>query len=111
MMPAAPVAILENRKVLEALSVSEELSKGFWGRLFILFVVFVLLASTAGAVLFFLVGTARQVFGPGLRVVGSFAVGFTLFFVVVQWWAIAVTLHYYDVRQRKQGGIVAEAGA
>ena len=104
---AVPAAVLENRTARAALSRSVELTKGSWGRIFVVFLL-VLLLSWVGALVFELPfsiahaillkqGQDSSILAA-LSQVGNFLAGV----LVGPLGTIALALVYYDARVRKE---------
>ncbi len=109
--PAIPIAVLEDLGVGAALKRSQVLTEGGYGRIFLLYVLFLILFVAAAFGFVFLSSVTEQVLGPGWWVRLSFLVGFILLLFPAQLWLIALALNYYDQRVRKENWLPASAGS
>lgn len=110
--PAFPVAILEDRKAIKALERGGQLAKGGQGRLALLYLLYV--GLVVGGVFAFINVAMRLQY-----VIGSawyarplpMLLGLWLILLIPQWYMVALTLNYFDQRQRQgESTVVAVAG-
>jgi hypothetical protein len=109
------VCVVEKRTAWESLTRSYDLSKGTRGRIFVLFLLLMVLSiavSTAGYIIAMLAGAVASVMGNGsAAMVAAGVVGGILYVIVsiggqvalqpLPW--VALVLFYYDQRIRKEG--------
>ncbi len=101
--PVIPIAVLENLTVSEALRRLDQLTKGGYGRVVLLFLIYLFLSLVAIGALFSGMDLVHSLRLP--RVIGSatYLMGLLLLLFVSQLWMVALTLNYYDQRTRKEG--------
>ena len=108
--PAFPVAILENLGALKALQRGAQLAKGGQGRLALLF--FLYLALVVAGVFAFIAAVMRlqDLVGNAWYIRPFPLLGFWLLLLIPQWYMVALTLNYFDLRLRKgESSVVTSA--
>ncbi len=99
--PAFPVAILENLGAIKALERGGQLAKGGQGRLALVFFLYLVLV-VAGVFAFIAVLMRLQDLVGNAWYTRPFPfLGFWVLLLVPQWYMVALTLNYFDQRQRK----------
>ena len=99
--PAFPIAVLENLGVIASLRRSNVLTKGGYGRIAVLFLLYLGLVVGGAFGLFGPVFYFEQFFGNAWFMRLIFGLAFWIFLLIPQWYMIALTLNYFDQRARK----------
>lgn len=101
-----PVAVLENKGMSESVSRSAELAKGDWGRIFVVYLLILILSIAVSAVIewpiVLLVQAARGTTAIGLTQLAGAVANFISQCLVGPLMTIALSLIYYDERVRKE---------
>ena len=101
-----PVAVLENKGMSESVSRSAELAKGDWGRIFVVYLLILVLSIAVSAVIqwpiLLLIATAKGTMVTALGQVAGAVATFIAQCLIGPLMTIALSLIYYDERVRKE---------
>lgn len=104
---AVPVTVLEDRGIIDSISRSSELTKGSRWRIFVVWILFIVLSFAVGFLIQWPVGFVAGKAGPGAAASGGFQVAVAVAEFIAQCLVgplatIAFSLLYYDQRVRKE---------
>jgi len=104
---AVPVTVLEDRGIIDSISRSSELTKGSRWRIFVVWILFIVLSFAVGFLIEWPIGFIVGKAGPGAAAsggvqVGAAVAGFIAQCLVGPLATIAFSLLYYDQRVRKE---------
>jgi hypothetical protein len=108
--PAFPVAILENLGAIKALERGSQLAKGGQARIALLLLLY--LALVVAGVFAFIAAVMRlqDLVGNAWYIRPFPLLGFWLLLLIPQWYMVALTLNYFDLRLRKgESSVVTSA--
>lgn len=101
-VPAIPIALLKNLNVFQAVKRSLMLTKQGYGRIFLLFLLYVVLCAAAVFAWVYSMAAVQ----PLIKLVWlrslTALLGFLIVLLIPQLFMIALTLNYYDQRFRKE---------
>ena len=96
--PALPIAVVEDLGAFQALKRGEELGAGNQLRIATMYAGYLVLVTGAVAAIFKVLDLVQVQFGNAWYVKPMPAIGFLIFFTVVQWYMIVLTLNYLEQR-------------
>lgn len=99
--PAFPVAALENLGVIKAIQRGDALNKGHQGRIALLYVLSILPVLLGIFALISLVLFLQNTFGNRWFLRPLFPLGFLIVLLIPQFYMVALTLNYFDMRARR----------
>lgn len=100
---AFPAAVAENLGAFQALKRGEKLATGNQVRILTIYTSYLLLVAGVGAGIFKVWGFAQDLFGKAWYAKATPAIFFLIFFTVIQWYMIVLTLNYLQQRKKLSG--------
>jgi len=99
--PAFPVAALENLGIIKAIQRGDALNKGHQGRIALLYILSIVPGVAGIFALISLVFFLQNSFGNAWFLRPVFPLGFWIILLIPQFYMVALTLNYFDMRVRK----------